>query len=123
MAGGATRCPPVFGLRSLPLNHPSRLLRPGADVHCRWHPALSEPPPPPLPAGIYGTGNFRHKFLPSPAVFLKPLTSFVSCIDASIHEAISFISCSFIPREVMAGVPKRIPEGLAGGVVSWGTLL
>ncbi len=40
----------------------------------------------------------------------------------SMHSAISSMSCSFMPRVVTAGVPRRMPEAWKGERVSNGTV-
>ena len=59
-----------------------------------------------------GKGNF----LQSEAISFRTLDiDLESEITQSIQAAIFFISGSFIPLVVIAGVPNLIPEGLKGG--------
>src|SRR5581483_7517705 len=67
----------------------------------------------------FGSGNFLHNALTSRRTFF---TNFGLEITSLIQVAICFISFSFMPRVVMAGVPMRIPEGLNGGAGSYGML-
>src|SRR3989338_7814393 len=65
----------------------------------------------------FGKGNFLQSFLISSFIFFADAGF---AIISFIQAAICFISFSFMPRVVIAGVPRRRPEGLNGPAGSYG---
>src|SRR5262249_6435923 len=61
-----------------------------------------------------GAGKPRHISFTSPAMRFWSTSSAGAETTSSIHPARRFISGTFMPREVTAGVPRRKPEGSKG---------
>ena len=60
---------------------------------------------------IPGTGNFKQNAFTSSRRFFNAAASLRFSMAASMNPARISISFSFMPRVVMAGVPRRTPEG------------
>ena len=70
-----------------------------------------------------GAGNFAQSSFTSPATFAISASSVGFATTRSIHAASFSISVVPMPRDVTAGVPRRMPDGSNGFRGSNGTEL